>query len=137
VIRTFAVYFAPVCLCTFGRSQSFFDNVTFTNRYNYLDVRTAGDTAADELGDGFSVSVSAEEPTAHFKSGTLDGATAAFAANGVTVTNNHGIRMPDFIGNLRVIQAWGTAGISGAIHDVSAAYFGATDLTTNGHPERD
>ena len=88
-----------------------------------------------ELGDGFSVSVSAEEPTSHFKSGTLDGATAAFAANGVTVTNNHGIRMPDFIGNLRVIQAWGTAGISGAIHDVSAAYFGATDLTTNGHPD--
>jgi hypothetical protein len=129
---------------TFGRSQSFFDNVTFTNRYNYLDVRTAGDTAADgtnlaaytrELGNGFSVSVSAEEPSSHFKSGTLDGAVAAFAANGVTVTNNHGIRMPDFIGNFRINQAWGTAGISGAIHDVSAAYFGATDLTTNGHPD--
>jgi len=109
---------------TFGRSQSFFDNVTFTNRYNYLDIRTASDTQADgtnlaaytwELGNGVSLHASAEEPFSHFKAGTLDGSTAAFAVNGVTVTDNHGIRMPDFVGSLRINQAWGTAGISGAI----------------------
>jgi hypothetical protein len=129
---------------TFGRSQSFFDNVTFTNRYNYLDIRSAGDTQADginlaaytwELGNGVSLNVSAEEPVSHFKAGTVDGSTAAFAINGVTTTDNHGLRMPDFIGSLRVNQAWGTASISGAIHDASAAYFGATNVTTNGHPD--
>src|SRR5215510_11376836 len=129
---------------TLGRSQSFFDNVTFTNRFNYLDVRTAGDTAADgtnlaaytwELGNGVTLSFSAEEPGSHFKAGTIDGSQASFAINGVVTTDNHGIRMPDFVGSLRFNQAWGSAGISAAIHEISAAYFGASNLTTNGHPD--
>ena len=129
---------------TFGRSQSFFDNVTFTDRYNYLNIRTAGDTKIDgsnlaaytwELGNGISVNVSAEEPFSHFKAGTVDGSAVAFDLNGVTVTDNHGVRMPDWIGSLRINQAWGTAGISGAIHEVSAGYFGATNVTTSGHPD--
>jgi hypothetical protein len=129
---------------TFGRSQSFFDIVTFTNRFNYLDVRTAGDTAADgtnlaaytwDIGNGVSLNLSAEEPISHFKAGTVDGAATAFAVNGSVTTDNHGVRMPDWVGSLRINQAWGSAGISGAIHEISAAYFGASNLTTNGHPD--
>jgi hypothetical protein len=129
---------------TFGRSQSFFDNVTFTNRFNYLDVRTAGDTAADgtnlaaytwELGNGISLNFSAEEPGSHFKAGTIDGSQASFAVNGVVTTDNHGIRMPDFVGSLRFNQAWGSAGISGAIHEISAAYFGTPNSSANTHPD--
>jgi porin-like protein len=129
---------------TFGRSQSFFDNVTFTNRYNYLDVRTAGDTAADgtnlaaytwDLGNGVTVNFSAEEPFSHFKAGTADGNSTAFAVNGSVTTDNHGVRMPDWVGSLRINQAWGSAGISGAIHEISAGYFGSTNVTTNGYPD--
>jgi len=129
---------------TFGRAQSYFDNVTFTNRYNYLDIRTAGDTQADgtnlaahtwELGNGVSLNFSAEEPFSHFKAGTLDGSAASFAINGVTTTDNHGVRMPDFIGSLRINQAWGSAGISGAIHDISAGYFGTANSSINPHPD--
>jgi len=128
---------------TLGRSQSFFDNVTFTNRFSYLNVRTAGDTAADgtnlaaytyQLGNGTSLTFSAEEPFSHYKAGTVDGAGTGFSANGGTNTDNHGVRYPDVIGSLRVDQAWGSAQISAAIHDASAAYFGASNLTTNGHP---
>ena len=42
--------------------------------------------------------------------------------------------MPDLVVNLRVDQAWGAAQISGALHDVSAGYYGALPLETNGHP---
>jgi hypothetical protein len=129
---------------TFGHAQSFFDIITFTNRYNYLDIRTAGDTQTDginlaaytyEFGNGASFSVSAEDAAAHNKAGTLDGSASAFALNGVTVTDNHGIRMPDFTGSLRLEQGWGTIGVSGAIHDVSAAYFQTPNSTINGHPD--
>jgi hypothetical protein len=129
---------------TFGRSQSFFDNVTFTNRFNYLDVRTAGDTAADgtnlaaytwELGNGISLNFSAEEPGSHFKAGTIDGSQASFALNGVVTNDNHGIRRPDFVGSLRFNQAWGSAGISGAIHEISAAYFGTPNSSASTHPD--
>ena len=41
-----------------------------------------------------------------------------------------GFRVPDFIANLRVDQAWGFAGISAALHDVSGAYYGS-DVAVN------
>ena len=97
--------------------QSFFDNVTFTNRYNYLDVRTAGDAAADgtnlaaytrELGDGFSVNISGGRAGLAFQVGHRRRSGGRFRApTASTATDNHGIRMPDFIGSLRVNQAWG------------------------------
>ena len=44
--------------------------------------------------------------------------------------------MPNIIANLRVDQAWGFAGISGALHDASGAYYAARANTreVNGHP---
>jgi len=36
------------------------------------------------------------------------------------------VRYPDVVANLRVDQAWGSAQIMGALHDVDAGYFGAT-----------
>ena len=48
---------------------------------------------------------------------------------------NFGFRVPDVVANLRVDQAWGFAGISGALHDVSGAYYGhAANNDINGHP---
>src|SRR5581483_6059658 len=42
----------------------------------------------------------------------------------------------DFVGNLRVDQAWGSAQVSAAPHDASASYYGEPSATTeaNGHP---
>ncbi len=40
--------------------------------------------------------------------------------------------MPDLVGNLRVDQAWGSAQIMGALHQVAALYYGTTEGT--GHP---
>ena len=49
-----------------------------------------------------------------------------------------GFQAPDIVGNLRVDQAWGSAQIMGALHQVNASYYttsvGAL-LPANGHPD--
>jgi hypothetical protein len=42
-----------------------------------------------------------------------------------------GTSVPDFVGNVRVDQAWGLFQISGAIHDVHAAYFQNANVSSN------
>jgi len=41
-----------------------------------------------------------------------------------------GAVVPDFVGNVRVEQAWGLFQVSGAIHDVRAGYFGNANIPT-------
>ena len=54
---------------------------------------------------------------------TVNGATTADTAFSSSAGGN-GFRMPDIIANLRVDQAWGFLGISGAVHDASGSYYG-------------
>ena len=58
----------------------------------------------------------------------INGAPCAAPAGGF------GWRVPDIIGNLRIDQAWGYAGISVALHDVSGAYWSTANNVNNGHP---
>jgi len=140
---------------TVGRARSFFDLFTYYGAYTYTNVRVQGDTDISgqnlwaytaNLGNGFSATLSLEDPTTH-KSFTFD-ATApgffglnggtipdnAFTNNGGGVPANFGFRVPDIVGNLRVDQAWGFAGVSVALHDASGAYYGTPNSTVNGHP---
>src|SRR5262249_38294251 len=138
---------------TVGRSQSFFDLVTYGGAYSYHNVRVSGDTGASgenlwaytaQFGNGFSATLSLEDPATR-KATTLDVATPAFFGLGAIVNDNafnnnpplgggFGFRVPDITANLRVDQQWGFAGISVAMHDVSGAYYGSPNLVTNGHP---
>src|SRR5262245_20277734 len=128
---------------TVGRSQSFFDLFAYGGGMSYHNVRTSGDTGASgqnlwaytaQFGNGFSGSLSLEDPATRKGGGTVDVNVAGFfAANGGGIPDNafaingaagaaptaFGFRMPDIIINGRVDQAWGFAGISGAIHDAS------------------
>src|SRR5205085_2336252 len=59
------------------------------------------------------------------------------ALNGAPCTGaptNFGYRVPDIIVNARIDQAWGFIGISGALHDVSGAYWFTPNVVNNGHP---
>jgi Porin subfamily len=132
-----------------GRSQSFFDLVTYGGAYSYHNVRVSGDTGASgenlwaytaQFGNGFSGTLSLEDPATR-KLGTLDVTQASFFGlgaiandNGLTINPTFGFRVPDIIANLRVDQAWGFAGISAALHDVSGAYYNTPNLDTAGHP---
>jgi hypothetical protein len=138
---------------TVGRAQSFFDIFSYGGQWSYLNVRTAGDTGASganvwaytaQFGNGVSGTLSLEDPNVHNKAGTLDGSAVAMAINGVTTADNafnsqsasnNGFRLPDIIANLRVDQAWGYAGVSYAIHDVSGGYYLTPNNVANGHPD--
>ena len=149
---------------TVGRSQSFFDLFTYGGAYSYHNVRVSGDTGAAgqnlwaytaQFGNGFSGTLSLEDPSGHNKAGTVDTtAVNFFNFNGVVVNDNglvannagagFGFRVPDVVANLRVDQAWGFAGISASLHDASGAYYNTAvvnacavtgNCVNNGHPE--
>jgi hypothetical protein len=130
---------------TFGRTVSIFDtpwqsypaggpdtlpggsnNVTGVNQIAY--------TA--DFGQGVTASVAAEDTTAgQLTTGVtnISGATAAGLIGGSYGNNDiGGTRMPDFIGSVRVDQAWGLAQFSVAAHNNHAAYYGPTEAF--GHP---
>ena len=138
---------------TVGRSQSFFDLFTYGGAYSYHNVRVSGDTGASgqnlwaytaQFGNGFSGTLSLEDPATRKGGGTVDVTNAAFFGsngaivndNGLTINNpTFGFRVPDVIANLRLDQAWGFVGISAALHDASAAYYATPNVVNNGHPE--
>jgi hypothetical protein len=139
---------------TIGRAQSMFDIFSYyRSDWSYLRVVTTGDSTffgvavwayTAQFGNGFSGTLSLEDPNGHFKASTFDAtAPGFFGINGTTVTDNafnsqsasnNGFRVPDVIANLRVDQAWGYAGVSAAIHDASGAYFLTPNNVANGHP---
>ena len=149
---------------TVGRSQSFFDLTTYGGAYSIHSVSVSGDTGATgqnlwaytaQFGNGFSATLSLEDPATR-RAFTFNNAFAGFfAANGGTAPCNafadgvstgvcgapaatFGFRVPDVIVNARVDQQWGFAGVSAAMHDVSGAYYTPLGVTAaavnNGHP---
>ena len=128
---------------TIGKARSFFDLFALTDGYlTYGNPRASGDTNlygvllagyTAKFGNGFSASVSVEDPNGHNKVGPLNFAitpgwglgTLAASQLGGQLFNQRGYSVPDIIGNLRVDQSWGYLGVTGAIHQVSASYYTA------------
>jgi len=115
---------------TFGYTQSFFDpgldymmTVPFTGSYNWTTL--AAYTA--QVGGGLSATVSIEDAANRTTGVQLTGSTVQpifninTIATGLSYTNfQAGQQLPDFVANIRLDQAWGTAQISGALHQVVA-----------------
>ncbi len=108
-----------------------------------------------QLGNGLSTSLSFEEPrrqvvtnTTVFTSGVAGAlpTQSVYVVGALPVQDEMKVRMPDVVANLRVDQAWGSAQIMGALHDVGGGYYGTTvgggactgavgtGNTCNGHP---
>ena len=91
-------------------------------------------------GNGFSASVSVEDPSGHYKVGVGNLNSVAMTPLGVIVpsngyvsgTLNEGMGVPDIIANLRVDQSWGYAGISGALHQVAGSYYSGASAAGSG-----
>ncbi len=100
---------------TAGRAQSFFD--FYAHDYDWRADLRASDVTTQNLlaytatfGGGFSATISIEDQTQR------QTAAAGFA----NVIAYGGTRMPDIVANLRVDQAWGSAQIAGAVHQLFA-----------------
>jgi hypothetical protein len=120
---------------TFGLSQSFYDfySNSATGYWASILSSDTGDPGWEvaaytaQFGNGFSASISAEmrRMTEIVHAGTtplLGGnPTSSFPGGGYG-----GFNVPDIVGNLRVDQAWGSAQVMGALHEVNGTYFGAT-----------
>jgi len=138
---------------TFGKAVSFFDfantaAVAYNAGFNHNSSTgdggqvVAGYTA--QFGNGLSATIAAEQSR---RANTVDtdlGGYTAGLGNTPAVSNmgsnggTSGVGLADFVANIRVDQAWGSAQISGALHDARAAYYsaGVTPgvLEVNGHP---
>ncbi|MCW6506569.1 porin [Lichenifustis flavocetrariae] len=110
---------------TAGRVQSFFD--FYADNYNMEGIANSDQSTqvfayTATFGGGFSATISAEDPTIR-RDGIGNGefnSPLNLAAGGVSSDLGYGsVRIPDFVGVVRVDQAWGAAQLSAAYHEVA------------------
>jgi len=154
---------------TFGRAQSFYDfySVPATSYWGIFPASDTGDPGwlvaayTAQFGNGFSATIAAEQRRVTQIIG-VDGApgTAAILPStiapgnfGSSVAGNSntfaavfptgglygGMQVPDFVGNLRLDQAWGSVQVMAAWHDVNSIYYDGSAVngvggTASGNP---
>src|SRR5882672_6396293 len=143
---------------TWGISQSFYDfySVPATALWGAYPASDTGDPGwfvmayTMQFGGGFSATISAEERRmTQIINTTLAGGAGVVGSGGYLIGAYPvaspgiggvapaagaygGFQVPDLVANLRADQAWGSAQIMAALHEVNATYYGATPIT--GHP---
>ena len=122
---------------TFGLSQSFFDfysspATSYWGSFPASDTSDGGWMVAGytaQFGNGFSGTIAAE-----MRRNTQIIGSQIEAVPGFVSGRYGGFQAPDLVANLRVDQAWGSAQIMGALHQVNATYYEDGITVTNGHP---
>ena len=93
-----------------------------------------------QFGNGVSASLSAQDQVAYYQAGVANlGALSplgtALGTNGPFGASDYaGTISPDFVGVIKVDQAWGVFQASAAAHDNHAAFYSPLGVETNGHP---
>ena len=144
--------FIQIAGFTFGKATSFFDFAsTAAVAYNagFVSTSDTGDPGqivaayTAQLGNGVSATVSMEQsrraPTQYLTGALGGGFGASFAPGRDDLGGSLGAgtaSRPDFTANIRIDQAWGSAQVSGAVHDASAAYYLSAGAPEGvGHPD--
>jgi hypothetical protein len=128
---------------TFGLSQSFFDfySTPATSYWGSFPASDTGDGGwmvavyTAQFGNGFSGTIAAEmrrttqiininAGASPFSPGSFIGGAGQYG----------GFQAPDVVANLRVDQAWGSAQIMGALHQVNGTYYSGS-IPSSGHPD--
>ncbi len=144
--------FIQIAGFTFGKATSFFDFVsTAAVAYNAgmlhnSDTGDAGQLVAGytaQFGNGVSATIAAEQTrrlgTVDLSTGTQYSITSLANPTGSNLSglSAANVGQQDIVANIRVDQAWGSAQISAAAHDVGASYystgFQAGTVEPNGH----
>ena len=128
---------------TFGLSQSFFDfysspATSYWGSFPASDTATAAGWSRATPRNSAMVSPARSPPKCAVttqitsKLPDLDGCVPGLV---LWRWRYGGFQAPDLVANLRVDQAWGSAQIMGALHQVNATYYGRRQLPLrNGHP---
>jgi hypothetical protein len=122
---------------TFGLTSSFFnfDGQGYTNGTPWVSSASGGRgmpvfAYTAQFGNGLSATVSLEDNTGHgggvtSASTTVSSTSTTSTVGGVGVTtatkytqDTAGREWPDLVGNLRIDQAWGSAQVMGALHEI-------------------
>ncbi|MEZ5820023.1 MAG: porin [Xanthobacteraceae bacterium] len=90
-------------------------------------------TYTAQLGNGVSLTLSAQDPTQYMQAGVNNLSVAGAANFGYGLNNQAGTAVPDLVGVVKVDQAWGLFQLSVAGHNNRAAYYLGTEPT--GHPD--
>jgi hypothetical protein len=108
---------------TAGKTGSFFDFdlQPYSNQTNFWGSNLAGGgievfAYTAQFGNGLSASISAENPNGHRVAVTSVPFTGAVPGTGGWIYGNQ--QVPDIVANLRIDQAWGSAQIMGAYHQL-------------------
>jgi Porin subfamily len=134
---------------TFGQAVSFYDFYQLA-AYSYIPSFPATTTGGAgwpvlgytaQFGNGFSGTIAAELRRTTQILGADDAGALLNAAVGASVGpgggggglqaangSYGGWQSPDLVGNLRVDQAWGSAAVMAAAHQVNALYYGSTGI---------
>ena len=116
---------------TWGLATSYYD--FFSSPATSFTVPWSSDTGdggwkvaayTAQLGNGVSASLSFEEPRRQVVANTNIAST--YVVGSLPIQDELKIRYPDVVANLRVDQAWGSAQIMGALHEVGGGYYGAS-----------
>jgi hypothetical protein len=112
---------------TAGRTTSFFTNGDIPNEnwgtvrfYDYPDVNLLAYTFS--FGNGFSATLSLEEGS--FANNLVGGINPV---TGARLASTAGQRWPDLVGNVKYSGTWGSAQLSGALHQTRATALDADD----------
>jgi hypothetical protein len=119
---------------TCGRAASFYDFVAgaAVSYFGFYPQSDTGDGGKDVLaytaqfGNGFSASIAAELPRREqiiIAPGVSGGLGSITGGGAVSNLGYGGFQAPDIVANLRIDQAWGSAQIAGAAHQVSGLYY--------------
>jgi hypothetical protein len=145
---------------TFGKAVSMFDPQWALSKPTISSGLNAGSNNATGLpllaytasfGNGVSGTISLEDAQPYRTAGLVNTSIpfqAPFGALGTPPTGAYGINnfagnqvagdhVPDVVGNIRLDQAWGSAFIAAAAHEVHGNYYGVTGSQAegNGRPE--
>ena len=136
---------------TFGLAQSFFDfySSPATSYWGSFPASDTGDGGwmvggyTAQFGNGLSATIAAEmrrtTQIVQEVPGAAQGTLTPGAFGGPGAGAYGGFQAPDIVGNLRVDQAWGSAQIMGALHQVNGTYYSGTGTTPasqgSGHPD--
>ncbi len=123
---------------TFGLAQSFFDfySTPATSYWGSFPASDTGDGGwmvlgyTAQFGNGLSATLAAEMR----RMTAIDNGVVGAGATG---TGYGGFQAPDIVGNLRVDQAWGSAQLMAAYHEVNGLYYtaGGGIPAIAGHPD--